>query len=351
MADLIFPPSLNGFVRRITWTLERSVLAPTSPLSFTTQRIDQGRTARWRASVEMTTLDPDQAALLATWLDQISRAEHVGLVPVVQNTISGTESANLQPLTGLMSSPAEVAVWQASYYQGLALPPYEQSGDLVIYAGNTTNNFATRPVNVTVGLPYLVSIDAPPQVSPGSASVFSAALASSLFTASLLVGRATVQLTPTTTQLVPLLRPTSGAAAFTQSRYSNVKINRCLLAEQASAAGANTLIAYGGQSVAPQLLFKRGQFLELQTSRGWQLVRLQHDVDQLAGINYGSVTVAHVGRMTFEPSLRGAVAVNAAIQHVSPVCRMRLARPESVSTSDTPLFSAFSFDLVEDIAP
>lgn len=111
------------------------------------------------------------------------------------------------------------------------------------------------------------------------------------------------------------------------------------------------MIAYGGQSVAPQLLFKRGQFLELQTSRGWQLVRLQHDVDQIAGINYGSVTVAHVGRMTFEPALRGSVAVNAAIQHVSPVCRMRLATSESTAVVDAPNFSGFTFDMLEDIAP
>lgn len=349
MADLIFPPSL--LPTRVTWTLQRNVATYTSPLSYASQRNDQNRSARWRATIEMPPLAPDDAAQLSTWLDQISRGEHVGLVPVHQNSISGTESAGLQSLTGLMSSAAEVAVWQSTYNQGLAYLPYAQSGDLVIYAANTTNNFATRPVNVTVGLPYLVTIDAPPQVSPGSASVFSAALATSLFTTPALVGRATVQLTPTTTQLVPVLSPTNGAMPFSQSRYSNVKLNRCMLAEQASAAGSNTLIAYCGFSSLPQLLFKRGQFVELQTSRGWQLVRLEHDVDLIPGGVYGSVNVGHVGRMTFEPALRGSVAVNAAIQHVMPVCRMRLATPESTAVIDAPNFSGFTFDLVEDIAP
>lgn len=348
MADLIFPPSLAPLIKRVTWTLERNEAAFTSPLANTVQRVTR-LGARWRASIEMTPLDQDESAVLAAWLDQASRVDHVGLLPVVHNRMAGSESAGMPSLTGDFTSGAEVAAWAAGYQLGLLRNPYAQSGELVVYSGGTTSNFATRPLSVAAGLPYLVTFDVPPQPIVGAVGVFGASLTPTYFANNALpaAGRIMVPVTPVNGQIVPVLYPGNGTQQYAQSRFSRVTVNRCFLVEGAQPAGSNNIVVYCGLSESPQAALRVGQFVNVQTAGGWQLVRLRHDVDLIGGVNYGNEPVTHLGRAMFEPALRSAVANNASIQHVDPVCRMRLATPNSSATTDAPMFGGFAFDMVE----
>lgn len=350
MADLIFPPSLAPLIKRVTWTLERNEAAFTSPLANTVQRVTR-HGARWRASIEMTPLDQDESAVLAAWLDQVSRVDHVGLVPVVHNRMTGSEGAGMPSLTSDFSSGTEIAGWAAGYKQGLLRNPYPQSGELVVYSGGTTSNFATRPLSVATGLPYLVTFDVPPQATVGAVAVFGASLTPTYFANNALpvAGRIMVPVTPVNGQIVPVLYPGNGSQQYAQSRFSRVSVNRCFLVEGAQPAGSNTIVVYCGLSESPQAALRVGQFVNVQAAGGWQLVRLRHDVDLIGGVNYGTEPVTHLGRAMFEPALRSAVANNASIQHVDPVCRMRLATPNSSATTDAPMFGGFAFDMIEDL--
>lgn len=349
MADLIFPPSLVP--KRVEWTLERNVAAFESPLTYTAQRVSRA-SARWRASIEMPRLDASETAMLSAWLDQVSKAENCGLVPVFQNYMLGTETAGFVSGQAPFSAANIAAEWngQRGFTNGLLLPPYFQSGDLVVYSGNSTANQTVSAFSATSGLPYAVILDVPIQTNPPAWYVANAGVSTIQFSAPDVVGRSIAALfAPAGGQLVVGLRPGNGATPFTQSRYSSLTVNRILIAQGTAAAGSSTVQVYAGNSNAPGLAMRKGQFCQIATSRGYELKRLSVDVDLIGGVVLNGVTVNHLGRAVFEPALRGSVAASAAILTHQPVCRMRLAQAQSSSTIDAPMFGGFAFEMLEEI--
>lgn len=347
MADLIFPPSLSP--RRVTWTLERNVATYTSPLSYASQRNDVNRSARWRATIEMPPLSADDAALLSTWLDQISRGEHVGLVPVFQNSISGTESAasTFANLQLPWSEPGSLTGWSGT---NLLTAARVVDGQVLVYGNATPPGYIFRTFTVVTGAFYEVTVDIPLQV--GNVRILGGDGATIAINpgANLVYGRRTYIVSSATGSLQIYLYSGSDAEQFASAYYGNLKVARIMTAQVAQTAGARFVTTWGGQNGALDN-FKIGQMIGVQTSRGVELKRVQRAVRQIGGTTNNGVTVNHVGNMTFEPSLRGSVSGNALISHIDPVCRMRLATSESTAVVDAPNFSGFTFDMLEDIAP
>lgn len=349
MADLIFPPSL--IPKRVVWTLARNIGAYESPLSNTAQRISRAA-ARWRASIEMPKLDAGESAILSAWLDQVSKAENCGLVPVFQNYMLGTETAGFLSSQAPFTAQNVAAEWngQRGFALGMLVPPYFQSGDMVVYSGNSTDNQAVSGFTAISGLPYAAVLDAPIQLNPPSWYVASAGLSSIVFNGVGVIGRSIwAGFAPNGAQVVIGLRPGNGAVPFTQSRFSSLTLNRILIAQANAAAGSTYVQMYGGNSNAPGMAMRRGQFFQVATSRGFELKRLSVDVDLIGGVTLNGVGVNHLGRASFEPALRGSVATNAAILTHQPVCRMRLAQAESAATIDAPMFGGFAFEMLEEI--
>jgi len=358
MADLIFPPSLAP--RRVTWTLERNVATYTSPYSFTSQRNDLGRAARWRATIEMPPLPPDDAALLSTWLDQISRGEHVGLVPVAQNDVAGTEVATstFQSQQAPWLARAPSLDWTSG---GLVSPLYLSDGNVVIYSGGSPPGYMDRLFAATSGLPYTMIVDVPEQITAGRISVNNFDNSLSFFDTGpgrpVQPGRYVTSLFPADSSGIRVyLNAGDNAQSFIRSLFGNLSFTRTYVTSAAAASGSNILSIRGGAfgNIVNNIYrraMKQGQFVMVRSSRGYELKRIKASVDLIVGgsLNGNSATVD--GRMIFEPALRGAVASNAAVIHNDPWCRMRLATSESTAVVDAPNFSGFTFDMLEDIAP
>jgi len=321
----------------------------TSPYSFTSQRNDLGRAARWRATIEMPPLAADDAALLSTWLDQISRGEHVGLVPVHQNAISGTEGAtaafaNLQQpwasggLSGITGT-------------GILVDVRVVDGLVIVLSSNMPPGFLTKSFTVVPNAYYEITIDAPPQEAYVRVQAFDGTATPLIANpGDRIYGRRTYVVSPTTNSLFVTIHAGRDSDSFTESFYGDLKVVRLMTVQTAQPAGGNAVRAWGGLNGALDN-FKVGQFVQLQTSRGFEMKRVLRSSRQIGGVFNNGVLVNHFGILSFEPALRGSVAVNAPIIHIDPVCRMRLATSESTAVVDAPNFSGFTFDMVEDIAP
>lgn len=347
MADLIFPPSLSP--RRVTWTLERNVATYTSPLSYASQRNDVNRSARWRATIEMPPLSADDAALLSTWLDQISRGEHVGLVPVFQNSISGTESAasTFANLQLPWSEPGSLTGWSGT---NLLTAARVVDGQVLVFGNNTPPGYILRGFSVVAGAYYEITLDLPLQVGNVRIVVTDGVTVLVNPGANMIFGRRTYIVTPGTTTLLIFLYSGNDTDQFASAYYGNLKVARIMTTQVTQSAGARFVTTWGGQNGSLDN-FKIGQMVGVQTSRGTELKRIQRAVRQVGAAVNNGLTVNHAGNMTFEPALRGSVSGNALISHIDPVCRMRLATSESTAVVDAPNFSGFTFDMLEDIAP
>lgn len=351
MTDIVFPPGL--LPSRVTWTLERAAATFESPLSFASQRVNRSG-ARWRASIEMPPSDQFESGLLSAWLDQISRADNCGLLPVFQNRLAGNSGgasfSELQVPWDLRNPSLD---WSILNLQGAAL--FVANRDLSVYSttGVSVSNQARafRTFTVTANAPYLVTVDIPPQHTGGGYAIGDTI--TNLVDARVPppgFGRFRHVVYPTTTSLEIYLTPTNGQQSFTNSRFSSLSVCRTFVAQTGVAAGGSTVTLTGNTNTgnpAQALSHGVGQFLAIQTSAGWELKRLTTDVHTIGGGSLAGLGVGHLGRATFEPPLRGAVTALAPIEQLLPVCRMRLAEPNSSSTIDAPMFGGFSFDLLE----
>lgn len=346
MADLIFPPSLSP--RRVTWTLERNVATYTSPYSFTSQRNDLGRAARWRASIEMPPLPPDDAALLSTWLDQISRGEHVGLIPVYQNYLDATfASSEGAPLTRSWTA-GEASLWSTN---AGGVTATVTGGILILRAGGTPNGF-DRMFNIRVGRSYTLTLDIPSFGTQWRLRVdHTASTVAVVDTISSATGRQVFRFTSSVTPIRVALHGGDNMTPFAESVYGDVNLYPTLDIEEVAAAGSNRLILIGDRATLNNRVVRTGQFFNVPTTRGIELKRALRDAINVGAVTYQGVTVNHAGNLRFEPALRGSVVVGAGLYDQTPVCRMRLATPESTAVVDAPNFSGFTFEMVEDIAP
>lgn len=343
MADIPFPPGLAP--RRVTWTLERAVATFESPLSFASQRVARAG-ARWRTSIEMPPLEAPDSRLLSGWLDQVSRADNCGLVPVFQNTLAS--EAHIQLGANKLRTWADGELTAGGWVAAANLFPSVQSGFLRLQAFGGTGPLA-RSVTVAASQAHVVVVDLP-AFSSGwvvvvrTGASFATLLYDSSAVGPLSPGRLVIPVVPTTNALqVSLFNTVSTSAEVT---YGDVAVYQCALSNSAAAASATAfqMQGYGNYSGAPTAgfsLFKLGQFFSVRTTRGIELKRAGKDI-MLQGSAGGPATVA----TAFEPPLRGALAMNEPILHL-PFCRMRLTEPNSSATIDAPLFGGFAFDLVE----
>lgn len=345
MTDLAFPSDLAP--ESMEWKLERNVTTITNPLSKTSQYI--GRAGdRWRCTMTMPKSNGIDAGILTSYFDQISRAENFALVSPPQNYALGSESGStFTDQNGSWRSQANAAGNFPNWTQtNLLLPAYLAGGWASIYGSATTPATMARNFTVTVGAYYLVVVDVPPQeftarmrVKCGSTTLFDSGNVSA-------AGRIVALVVPTTTTMQVLIYAGFDGTAYANTYYGDISVTRCYTVEQASAAGSNSVVIQGGIT-NPSL--RVGQFVGIQSSWGFELKRLTREVVQIGGGSINGLAVNHVGRLLFEPALRGSVAVGAAIQHVDMACRMKLATPSSVSTVQAPNFTGMTFELVEDV--
>lgn len=351
MADLIFPPSL--LPTRVTWTLQRNVATYTSPLSYASQRNDVNRSARWRATIEMPPLAADEAALLSTWLDQISRGEHVGLVPVFQNTALSRESGfpAFVDLNSAWTAQPTLSAWTQS---GLIGPAYVSNGQVAMVRAGAPMGFITRSFAVTSQLPYYFASDVAPQQTPGGVVVGNGGNTILYFDnrGAPVIGRSSGVVYSSNAAIQVTL---DVSTAFRASRFASFRLHRCYITEVSAAAGSYAVQINGGDpanAVANIVrMMAAGQFFAIQSSRGWELKRATLGAEGITGSAINGVATAGSCQLSFEPALRGSVSANAGVAADQPVCRMRLATPESTAVVDAPNFSGFTFDLIEDIAP
>lgn len=357
MSDILFPPGLAP--RRVTWTLERSVATFESPLSFASQRVARSG-ARWRASIEMPPLNAEDTGLLNAWLDQISRADHVGIVPVFQNDRAGTDSeqalfGNPQPA---WHEPGAFTGWSAL---NLTQSPVLAGRDLLVVANGATGPAAQaryqKTFTVLPDVPHTIIVDVPPQAAPGGLGISNGS-GSSLYVdtrSAPAVGRQVFTVTSNDTGFRVQLYAAGGQTNFAQSLFGPVQVVRSYVVQTAASAGATSLTLIGPDASAGNpyrvtnlvRALKPGQFVTVRRASGAvELKRVRLAADALIGALFGATSVA-VGPLAFEPALSSALAVNDRIVTHAPWCRMRLAEPNSSATIDAPMFGGFAFDLVE----
>lgn len=346
MTDIAFPSELAP--ASMDWRLERNVTTLTNPLSKTNQYIGRGGD-RWRCTLTMPTLNDVDAGILTAWLDQISRADNWALINPFQSLAAGTESGtSFIDMNGSWRSQVNAAGTFPNWNQNnLLLPGYLNAGYASIYGNATTPASMTRNFTVVVGAYYLVAVDFPPQEFPGRIRVKCGSTVLFDSGSVSMPGRIVALVSPTTTTMQVLLYAGFDGTAYANTFYGDVSVARAYTVEQAAPAGLNTIVIQGAQTTSASL--RVGQFVSIPSSAGYELKRLTRDVIQVGGGTLNGISVNHAGRMAFEPALRGAVAVNAAIQHVDMVCRMKLATPSSISQVSAPNFTATTFELIEDV--
>ena len=351
MTDIAFPTLIGG--AQLDWKLERNVTQLSNPLSKTIQRVVRGGD-RWRATVQIPVLVGDEAARVCAWLDQISRGDNAGLVPVFQNDTTSVESGGtyFAEMQASWRNRAPALDWTSV---NLVSTPYVSGLYANLYSGATAGAYMQRTFTVIANLPYNVVLDVPAQVTPGSMVVGNAGFSTIYYDGrpAPASGRIAITVVPTTSALSIQLAPANGTTTFAQSLFGDLSISRAYVAQSVSAAGANNVQIIGSDNanVVANLVpaFKAGQFLTITTSKGFELKRLQNPVETITGSVLNTIAVSGSGRAYFEPALRGSVAINAGIKHLVPWCRMLLASPTSQSNVTPPLRHAFSFDLMEDV--
>ncbi len=349
MADILWPPGLVP--KRVTWTLERNIATSRSPLSGTTQRWTRAG-SKWRASIQMPPLNATESGLLSSFLDLISRGDNVGVVPVFQNDAAGVESglAQFRSLNAPWADQPGLTGWT---HQGLVSPPYLSGGNLVLRANTLTPTPEfRRTFSAVAGLPYFFSVYVPPQQYPAGFVIGNSAFTQVYFDnrPSPSVGVVSGVVTSNNTGLTIAF---TSPVAFQPAVFGTFSLARCYIAQSAAAAGGSALVLNGSDPAnqgPPNLVrtLKSGQFVMVRAAGRLELKRVVSAVDTITGVTIGSIGTAGLGDLRIEPALRGAVAASAEIVADQPLCRMRLAEPESTSTIDAPLFGGFAFDLIEE---
>ncbi len=343
MTDIAFPSGLVP--SSMEWRLERNVARFESPTSRAVQTVARGGD-RWHCTLTMPQLTGEDAGILVAWMDQISRPDNWALISPLHNLMSGTESAsaafsNLQPSwrNGGLSG------WN---WGNLVFSPYTSGGTVVIYSNQNPPVYIQKSFAVVAGAYYLITLDVPPQLSNTrlTASSCSTVLISAL--ASRTYGRLRWLVAAAAAEMLVTIYSGSDTDSFSQAIYGDLSIVRVNLVQSAVSTGTNDMDCFGGQNESINM-FRIGQFISLLTINGIELKRLTRDVRQIGGIVYNGLTVNHRGHCQFEPALRAPVAQYNPVVHLNPVCRMRLADANSVSTISAPNFTGTTIELIEDV--
>lgn len=353
MTDFIHPPGIHP--TQVTWSLVRNQQRATSPYSGTVQRNDRGGDL-WRCRLEYPDLSPENSGILMGWLDRVSRGGNAALVPVFQNR------------TGVRSRARSL---QAAVHANLITPFYRDtppfgftnigsmfplySLDFDLAARANTGAAGAGSARTFTGLaavPYLLTVDVPDQYQNPGHIVNDSSNATILNRNNTrLSGRIQDVITvPADGQITLVLYPAGGNLAFERSRWTAIELQRAYVTQAAATAGQTALRVTGhvnelGGNNIP--VFAAGQFVNVQTSRGMELKRLTSEAEMLGGGSLNGVGVLHFGRLEFEPALRGAVASNAVVQHINPVCRMLLSEAVSNAVTTAPLRSGFAIEMIE----
>lgn len=342
MTDIAFP-SLIG-AAQLDWRLDRNVAVFTNPISKTVQRVARGGD-RWHATVTVPTIQGSDAARVSAWLDQVSRGDNWGLVPVFQNDTTGTESAsaNFSSLQGPWAT-AGLTGWSATN----CIQNYVSDGMLVLFSGSTAPGYISKTFTVVVGAPYEIIVDTPPQSGNNRITAICGSTVLSGDAAAPVYGRRRIIVTPTTTAMTVFLYAGGDTDTFSRAVYGDLSITRAFTIETAAAAGSTELLVQGGLDGTDN--FKAGQFVCISTTAGMELKRVMRTVRMIGGVTVNGININHFGRLSIEPALRGSVAASEAINHVSPWCRMQLANPSSQAVIGPPLRHGFSVELIEDVS-
>lgn len=345
MTDFLHPPGIVPM--SMAWQLQKNQSKATNPYSNTGPRNDRGGDL-WTATVDYAPLVGEEAALMHACLHQISKAGNAILMPVFQNDMAGTESATATFAN--MQAPwreAGVTGWtQTNLLEG----PRVVDRTLEIYGGPTPPGFIYRDYTVVPGAYYQVAIDIPEQNGANvRVTIFSGETPLVTTGANTSYGRRTHIVVPTTSMLRVFLYSGNDTDAFSVAYYGDLQVARVMSVQTATAAGASQVVTFGGVN-GTLSNFKVGQFVNVQTSAGYELKRVVRTVRQIGVNTINGVNVNHVGRMPIEPALRGSAAQYAAIVHNAPVCRMILSPGPIGSTISAPLREGFRLQFIEEPA-
>lgn len=332
MTDIALPYDLAP--SQIDWRLVRNVAVAESPISRSVQR--QARPGdRWQATLRWDVLDRRRASALAAWLDEASRADREALIPAYgTERLRGAYAANGRAaMTRPWHAQGEMAQWVfpagLSSALGTRGARLWQTDATLRYAERTFTLPQSARVAVTADLPAVTLWGAIIELRQGGSTVASAtytpaqaATAGRALVASgtLPAGTASVRLA---IQAIP-----------GEMEFGDVLAQMALSVSAIASPGTRSMNVTGA-SGTPALV--AGEMLTVQTSAGWELLRVTHD----------AYAVSSPMTIYFEPALRGTLAAGAAVLVAYPFARMRVAESASAATYEGPVKSAFALDLVE----
>lgn len=346
MTDFIHP---YGIVpENMEWTRVRNQSESLNPYTNSGPVNDRGGDL-WGLTADYSPLVGQDADLFYPWLDQIGKAGNRALIPAFHSRMDGTESA--AAAFAQMQSPwrdVGAANWITT---NLLETPRVVDRCLEIYCGATAPGYIYRDFTVVIGAFYQVTVDIPEQAGANvRLTIFSGATALVSTLANAVYGRRTHVVVPTTTTLRVFLYAGNDTDAFAVAYYGDLTVSRIMVVQTSVPAGAAQLVTLGGLNGALSN-FRAGQFVNVQTSAGYELKRIGRTVRQIGGNTINGVNVNHVGRMPIEPPLRASVGQHAALIHHNPVCRMRLAQGPIGSRISSPLQHGFRLQFLEDPTP
>lgn len=345
MTDIAFPSGLAP--SSMEWRLERNVARFESPTSRAVQTVARGGD-RWHCTLTMPQLTGEDAGILVAWLDQISRAEHCGLLPALHNRLTSKFAVGAPPLLSSWRN-GELSNWTV-----LSTVRARVAGGRLVLR-NLADPAASirRAVATAIGATYVLIVDIPTYTA-SCRVVIGTSNFSSVFVQSVNppAGRLILKFVATTASTGVSLQAGPGVSPgeYDEATFGDVLLFRVLETDTAASAGTAAISLLGDDydgSTSDQMSI--GQFFSVVTTAGIELKRSLKAVSGLEGVTYNGRAVNGGGQCAFEPALRAPVALNAAIIHSQPWCRMRLADANSVSTISAPNFTGTTIELIEDV--
>lgn len=318
------------------WSLEHNVGGTQNPLGNTIQRIQRDG-GRWRADLTFPTLEQDEGALFAAYLDKASRGDKWTYITPPHADARGNWGPDELVSNGDFTR--DVSGWSAG--SGAALNVNARR--LRVRVGGSPGAVATAvqtALATEADQPHVVMVD----LVKGSTANWRIKLYPtgspsqdehvSYYEDE---GRVVFVHIPETTSTTLELACNSSAEQD-YSYFANASMARCLLVNDSLAVGSECDVKGGPTSQNGAL--KAGEFVTIQLWNGWQMVRLTEDLDTDSSGN---------GTLRFESSLRDGVKGGGAVIVHKPFCRMIVPSHASQHAVDMPRLFGFSVSYIEDV--
>lgn len=325
------PQGIKG-AESLTFSLERNDARPVNPLGNTVQNLIRSG-YRWRAGLHVPLRETEDSAVLAAWLDQVSRGDRQLYLTPPQNSVRG----NWNPAELIVNGTLLNGVTSGWTAENSTLSVNARR--LKVQATSTAAAYAKQQLSgAEANKPHVVIADfMPGSGTTGALEIIDSAYAVIEQSQQLTFqGRAVVLYYPSST--TPWLRVTcNDGVSGHDTKWNNISSSRCLLVNGGGQTGTSLNVDGGPVSINAAL--KVGEFVTLRTKNQWQMVRLTEDFDTDASGN---------GVLRFEPALRYAPLDGAPIIVRNPFTRFMMANDVSAAAINVPILGSYNFEVVED---